>query len=85
MFTSTFYAAIGLLTVSKQLYAGVYTAVESAKQLGGFFEFSELPEEVACSIYAGESVNTIRFKNVGFAYPEAEAPVLKGVNLCYLA
>ena len=82
VFTSTFYAAIGLLPVSRQLYAGVYTAVESGKQLGGFFEFMALPEDCAEGKFSDGSVDTIEFDNVTFTYPGAENPVLKEISLC---
>lgn len=82
VFTSVFYAATGLLTVSGQLYAGVYTVTESARQLRGFFEFMALPEECADGIFAGGSVDAIQFDNVTFTYPDCNTPVLKGINLC---
>lgn len=83
VFTSTFYAAIGLLTVNRQLYVGVYTMTESAAQIGGFFEFMELPEEKAREKFAGDMADIIEFKNVTFTYPEGAAPVLKGVDLTF--
>lgn len=81
VFTSTFYAATGLLPVSRQLYAGVYTAVESGKQLGGFVEFMALPEDCAEGKFEGGTVDTIEFDNVTFTYPGADTPVLNGINL----
>ena len=82
VFTSTFYAAIGLLPVSRQLYAGIYTAVESGKQLGGFFEFMALPEDCAEGEFSDGPVDAIEFENVTFTYPGSENSVLKGINLC---
>lgn len=81
LFTSTFYAAIGLLQVSRQLYAGVYAATESVKQLGSFFSFLAIPEESATGVFTDRSVDRIAFEQVTFTYPGAADPVIKGLNL----
>ena len=79
-FTSVFYAAVGLLPVTRQLYAGVFTASESARQLEGLSAFFELPEEQAKEDYTG-GVPDIVFDNVTFSYPSAVTPVLEGLSL----
>ena len=78
-FASTFYAAVALLSDSRQLYASIFSRAESEKQLSGFFAFLDLPEERAVLSH-GEKFSCIECEDVTFTYPGAREPVLKHVS-----
>ncbi|MCI8401055.1 MAG: ABC transporter ATP-binding protein [Lachnospiraceae bacterium] len=84
MFTSAFYAAIGLERNGSQIYASVYGLSQSLKQMKSFFEFMELEEtEDVSSPEADEEpfhLESIVFSHVSFTYPGAARPVLHDVS-----
>lgn len=81
LFTSAFYAAVGLRQSCDQICDSVYTLVGSRKQMEGFFAFLELEEETAAQpLPAGGLNEGIAFCDVSFTYPGADRPVLEHVS-----
>lgn len=82
LFTSAFYAAVGLEESCKQIYAAVLDLLTAARQLGNLSEFWALEEEPTAGENwpAGEEIRSIEFRDVSFTYPGGAKPVLEHVS-----
>lgn len=80
-FISTFYAALQMLNISKQLYDNIFSFVENGKKLNGFFEFMDFSEDSAVGKYDSHKVQYISFNNVSFSYPSTERLILNRVSV----
>ncbi len=81
LFTSAFYAAVGLEQSCKQMYAAVYDLIGSVHRIGGLSSFLNLEEDTpAKGSFADETNEGIEFCDVTFTYPGMNKPVLEHIS-----
>lgn len=82
MFTSAFYAANTLRGRIGQMCSAAYTLQSDFSQMKAYDQFMELPgNSIPASVPAGTDEAVIRFRDVSFAYPGQEKPILQHLNL----
>lgn len=81
LFTSAFYAAVGLEQSCKQIYAAVYELVGAAGKMGSLFDFLALEEETGREdIGPDAQIRSVEFRDVTFTYPGMKKPVLRHIS-----